>query len=276
MNLEKQIKKANYFKELHHDGMFLLPNAWNGGSAKIFEKEGFKAVGTTSAGIAYSMGYEDGEKIDFKDVYRITKEILDVIDIPLTVDLERGYGDNNKQIADNVKKIIELGAVGINIEDGQPENNKVDEIDEFCDKIKILSNLKKTMGIPFLINARTDIFLLGEGSIGEKVEKAIKRAKLIEDAGADCIFLPGSIDVEGIKKLRNSINLPINLYLHPAYSDLRELESIGINRLSSGSGIVRSSLNNIINISKDFIDKNVVTMLNHDFTYGKANEFFGK
>lgn len=276
MNLEKQIKKSNYFKELHHDGMFLLPNAWNGGSAKIFEKEGFKSVGTTSAGIAYSMGYEDGEKIDFKDVYRITKEILDVIDIPLTVDLERGYGDNNKQIADNVKKIIELGAVGINIEDGQPENNKVDEIDEFCDKIKILSNLKKTMGIPFLINARTDIFLLGEGSIGEKVEKAIKRAKLIEDAGADCIFLPGSIDVEGIKKLRNSINLPINLYLHPEYSDLRELESIGINRLSSGSGIVRSSLNNIINISKDFIDKNVVTMLNHDFTYGKANEFFGK
>jgi 2-methylisocitrate lyase-like PEP mutase family enzyme len=276
MNLEKQIKKANYFKELHHDGMFLLPNAWNGGSAKILEKEGFKAVGTTSAGIAYSMGYEDGEKIDFKDVFRITKEMLDVIDIPLTVDLERGYGDNNKQIADNVKKIIELGAVGINIEDGQPENNKVDEIDEFCDKIKILSNLKKTMGIPFLINARTDIFLLGEGSIGEKVEKAIKRVKLIEDAGADCIFLPGSIDVEGIKKLRVSINLPINLYLHPAYSDLGELESIGINRLSSGSGIVRSSLNNIINISRDFIDKNVVTMLDHDFTYGKANEFFRK
>lgn len=274
MERGKQIKLAKQFKDMHRGKLFSLPNAWNGGSAKVFEKQGFKAIGTTSAGIAYSMGYADGERIEFDDLIRVTKEIIRSVNIPLTVDLERGYGETFEDIKENVKKIILLGAVGINIEDGFPSENSVDEMECFIEKIRTIASLKKELGIDFVINARTDIYLLNVGDKDTKLENTIKRAKSLKEAGADCIFIPGALDEPMITELKNNIELPINLFVHTEFNDVERLNEIGIIRLSSGSAPVRTVFEKLIYVSDDFKNNKCESMLNHGFTYGVANTYF--
>ena len=162
MEREHQITLARKFSRMHTDErMFILPNAWDGGSATVFEREGFQAIGTTSAGIAYSMGYPDGEKIAFADLLRVTGQIIDVINVPLSVDIERGYGSTIDDIKENVRKVIEAGAVGINIEDGHPgESPYLEELGRQVQIIRAIAELKQEMNIPFVINARTCVYLL--------------------------------------------------------------------------------------------------------------------
>jgi len=271
-----QIEKARKFRKLHEGDILLLPNAWSGGSAKIFEKQGFSAVGTTSAGIAYSLGYDDGEKINFDDVLRVTKEIVSAINIPLTVDIERGYGSSLETLNKNVQKIISLGAVGINIEDGLPESNSVDSLLYFVDKIKTISELREKLNIPFVINARTDIYLLNTGEAEEMLEKTVERANAVKKAGADCIFIPGALNEETIVKLRTNINMPINIFVNDVFNDTEKLNQMGINRLSSGSAFVRTAFSKLIDVSENFINGDCQSMLSHNFSYVAANQYFNK
>lgn len=272
--MNNQIEKAKKFKALHEGEMFFLPNAWNGGSAKVFDKQGYLAIGTTSAGIAYSLGYEDGGHVNFEDVLRVVKEIIQVTDLPVTVDLERGYGETFKKVQSNAEEVIKLGAVGVNIEDGLPEMGAVDELNYFVKKIRKLARLREKLGIPFVINARTDIYLLNVGREDERLRMVIERAKAFEAAGADCIFIPGALDEETILNLRTNITIPINLFVHNAFHDTGKLNAIGINRLSSGSGLVRTTFNKLIQTSQDFYKGECQTMLDHDFNYGSANAYF--
>ena len=136
----EQKQRAKEFQALHHNKeMLLLPNAWNAGSAKVFEKEGFKAVATTSAGIAFAMGYADGEIIDIEDLCLVSEQITRRISIPLSVDLERGYSNNPQEVKENVRKILKTGAVGINLEDGRPDG-KLDSLIYYWIKLKLSQN----------------------------------------------------------------------------------------------------------------------------------------
>ncbi|UDQ99022.1 isocitrate lyase/phosphoenolpyruvate mutase family protein [Lentisphaerota bacterium WC36G] len=280
LNKSQKISNAKKFKELHRNdrGLFLLPNAWNGGSAKVFAKQNFSAIGTTSAGIAYSLGYSDGENIQFSDIIRVTKEIVNVVqNVPLTVDVERGYSgtESLSEVVDNVGKLIDIGAVGVNIEDGLPDTFSVDNQDRFCEKIAKVAELKKQLEIPFVINARTDIYLLQVFSHRDELfNRTVERAKALKDCGADCIFIPGALDKDTIVNLRASIELPINLFVHPQFYDVKELDKIGINRLSSGSAPVRTVFNQLKTVSDEFSKLNCNEMLNHPFNYAAANEYF--
>lgn len=272
----RQIELATKFNDMHHGKkIFLLPNAWNGGSAKVFEKQGFDAVGTTSAGIAFSMGYTDGEVIVFDDLLRITKEIAKVIDIPLSVDMERGYGETPEEVKENVRKIIMAGAVGINIEDGLPKNNDVYDLDIMVEKIKVISQLKEELNIPFVINVRTDVYLLNVGEKEERLNNVILRCNAFKDAGANCVFIPGGLDEEAIKSLSLNINCPINLYVNSIFNDILKLNELGIKRLSSGSAPVRTVYSKLIDIADGFYKESCEAMLNNNFTYSNANEYFG-
>jgi len=273
--MKNQIDKANYFQNLHND-FFILPNAWNGGSAKVFDKSGFKAIGTTSAGIAYSLGFPDGEKIDFTDIVRVTKEILRVTNLPVSIDLERGYGKDIEEISANVEQIISLGAIGINIEDGVPEINSVDDLTYFSTLISRISDLKVKLKIPFVLNARTDIFLLNTSDNMTMLKNTIERSRILKDAGADVIFIPGALEEDTIIKLRENIELPINLFLHPQFNNIEKLKSIGINRLSSGSSPIRTNFNNLKELSSELQNWNCEKMLNHKFNYSNANRYFGE
>ena len=274
MNRAEQYKKAIRFKELHEDGLFLLPNAWNGGSAVVCEKSGFDAIGTTSAGIAFAMGRPDGELIAFSDLVRVAEEILSVVNLPVSIDIERGYAESIDEICRNVETVIDLGAVGINIEDGIPSENAVEPLDSFTKKTAAVSKLRAEMEIPFFINARTDIYLLRVGRPEQQFAAVVERAAMLKNAGADCIFIPGPLGEKAIIALRSAIDLPINLFIHPAFNDCDALSRIGINRLSSGSAPVRAAYSNIINIMSDFQNEDCSRMLNHDFTYAAANKYF--
>jgi len=276
MQKERQIRYAKQFQELHHNNQLLvLPNVWDAGSAKIFEKSGFKAVATTSAGIAYSLGYPDGEHLTIDELITLTKKITERIDIPLSVDLEKGYADEAEQVKQNVRKIIEAGAVGINIEDGN--NTKQPYLDELSlmeEKIKALSTLKDEIKIPFVINARSDVFWLQIGNENDRLNLAIERAKAFINAGADCIFLPGAISKESVQILLDSIDCPLNIIANPAFNDLKEMEKIGVNRLSIGSGAIRSVLEHTQNIAKELKSNNLNTILSTELSYEKANQIF--
>ncbi len=274
MEIRRQKVLAEEFRKKHLTSSLILPNCWNGGSARIFEKSGFEAVATTSAGIAYSMGYSDGEVVDFDDILRITREICQVIKIPLSVDLERGYATDSDIVLSNIQKIIRQGAVGINIEDGDPETGQVDELKTFSRKISSISELRDSGEIPFFLNARTDIFLLRTASEEKMIDMTIERAQALKESGADCIFIPGVLSWETIVKLRSAIELPINLFVYRGMAELKRLSGAGINRISSGSAFSRTVNHHLISHAVKLKEGRIDTLLDHEFNYSLANEYF--
>lgn len=267
--------KYKVFREMHKkSNMLLLPNAWNGGSARVYEKEGYKAVGTTSAGIAYSLGFSDGEKLDFDTIHCVVGNIIRRVNIPVSVDMERGYGDDIDTIKSNISRMLASGAVGFNIEDGIIDRRDIDDTNSFCNKIRSIAELKKSTNIDFFINARTDIYLLSLYDNDKRFSETVKRAKQAKEAGADGIFIPGNMDYDTISALRESIDMPINLYIHPNYTDFEILRQIGINRVSSGSAVVRDVYSTLIEDAKDFAEHRIGNILSNNLTYNKANEYF--
>ena len=277
MDRNKQIEFAKRFQKMHHeDHMLILPNAWNGGSAKVYEKQGCKAIGTTSAGVAFAMGFTDGEEITFDDLLRVTKEIINVVDLPLTVDMEKGYGTTVEEIKENVRRIIEAGAVGINIEDGNPgKDPHLEILNHQIETIKSIAEIKEETGIPFVINARIDVYWLKIGEENQRLKMTIDRAKAYVEAGADCVFVPSAFEKTLIQQLVNDINAPLNIVANPVFNDIEKLSDMGVKRLSIGSGAVRMVFANLIESAKELNEKKSINNLfNHQLSYDKANEFF--
>lgn len=277
MDRNKQIEFAKTFQKMHHeDQMMILANAWNGGSAKVYERLGCKAVGTTSAGVAFAMGFTDGEEISFDDLLRVTKEIINVIDIPLSVDMEKGYGTSPQEIKCNVRKIIEAGAVGINIEDGNiGENPHLETLNHQIEILKAIAEIKEETGIPFVINARTDAYWLKIGEEDQRLKMTIDRAKAYIEAGADCVFVPSAFEETLIQQLIDGIDAPLNIVANPVFMDIERLSDIGVKRLSIGSGAVRMVFANLIESAKELSEnKSIENLFNHQLSYDKANEFF--
>lgn len=274
MNIEKQKELATKFSQLHKNKkMLVLPNVWSAGSALVFEKQDFDAVATTSAGIAYSLGYPDGEDIQFDDLHTVVKQITKRISIPLSVDFECGYGITIAEIKENAKQLILAGAVGLNIEDGLPNGN-LEDLDFQLKKIAALVQLKEEMGIPFVINARTCAYWLNVADEETKLAIAIERGNTFAKAGADCVFIPGALSEEIVKTLVSKIDSPLNMIANPVFNDFEKLENMGVSRLSIGSGAVRSIFNHLIAIGDNLKKGDLSLLLNHQFSYKKANEFF--
>lgn len=273
---QRQYKRAEHFRHLHHsDKLLVLPNAWDAGSAVIFEKAGFQAIGTSSAGIAYSLGYPDGEQISFADILECSKPILKRISIPLSVDIEAGYDSTLGGIVTNAKHVIELGAVGINLEDGVLGSKQhLTDLDVQTERIKAIASLKKELGIPFVINARTDVYWLSIGKEKDRLKLAIERAQAYAEAGADCIFVPASFDRESIQTLVREVPAPVNLIAALNGLSLEELESFGIARLSLGSSPVRASLGLTQGIAAELKQGSFESMMRNAMPYQAANELF--
>jgi 2-methylisocitrate lyase-like PEP mutase family enzyme len=182
------MNKLLHFKKMHQsDGCLLLPNAWDLLSALILEQAGFKAIGTTSWGVANAMGFTDGEKISFEQLLTLAENMVATVNIPVTVDIESGYADNINIIADNVLKIAEIGAIGINIEDSSNDNSHLLEISK---QGKILTKIRNRLDnngySDFFINARTDTYFLFDNPL----EETISRSTAYINSGANGIFVP--------------------------------------------------------------------------------------
>ena len=274
MITDEQRISAKIFQELHKGGeMLLLPNIWDAGSAFIFEKQGFSALATTSAGMAYSMGYPDGEKISFSDLVFIIKSITRRIKIPLSVDFERGYGDTPKEFKEYSRILLESGAAGVNIEDGRPDST-LDSIELMKNKIEILLELKKELNLDFVINARTCTYWLKIGSDKEQLETALERGNIFKKAGADSVFIPGVEDRDILCELVKNIDMPLNFLINSKLSDFNIYKESGVKRLTLGSGIARYATDSLINTALDIKKGDVSKLINNNFTYENANKYF--
>ncbi|MEM6430554.1 MAG: isocitrate lyase/phosphoenolpyruvate mutase family protein [Deinococcota bacterium] len=237
-----QLQQAKEFQALHNaPELLVLGNVWDVGSAVLFERAGFKALGTTSAGMSYSLGYPDGSLV-FDDLLNTVRCILKRVDVPLSVDLEQGYGQTPEDVVQSVWQVIAAGVVGVNLEDGQTHSSNLTNVAAQCEVIAAVSALKTELGIPFVLNARTDAFWLNIGDQRANLTSAIARAQAYAEAGADCVFVPGALNAQTIRTLVQEIPVPLNVIAHPESPSLQQLEAMGVARLSLGSAAVRAML----------------------------------
>ncbi|MHA6260180.1 isocitrate lyase/PEP mutase family protein [Sporosarcina sp. CAU 1771] len=276
---KNQLIKVKDFHELHKQGpTFILPNAWNAISAKIFEEKGFKAIGTTSAGIAASFGYSDGQKLPFEMMIETISSITRAVNIPVSADIEAGYGFTIDELVNNVREVIIAGAIGINIEDGT--GDLIDPLTDVLvqsENIEAIRELSNSLNIPLFINARTDLYWANVGEPEERLLETIHRANAYVEAGADCIFVPGVTDIEAIEILRKEITVPINLLSNPLLPTLEELSTIGIERVSTGSGPFRATVSMLNSIADELYNKGTFEQLTKNvLSYEEVEEMLKK
>lgn len=243
-----QKEKAELFLKLHQDREILvILNSWDPGSSRLIQASGFKAIGTTSMGVSASLGYPDCEQIQFSEMLQAIKRIADKITLPLTVDIEGGFGNTTKDIVNNIRQVIETGVVGINLEDSVKLSPDLLDPAEFSERISAIRELSDSMGIHLVINARTDSFLTSAGTAENRLRESIKRGNIYKDAGADCIFVPNVTDKNSISTLVKEIEAPVNILANPTNGtalppEIKELEELGVARLSVGSSLMKSTL----------------------------------
>ena len=239
---------AMLFHRLHEGPEpLLLPNAWDAGSARLMESLGAKAVATTSAGVAWTHGYPDGDVLPVRMLVSSIVAIARAIRVPLTVDVEGGYSDDPAAVEETVARVVEAGAVGINIEDGPGAP------DLLCLKIERAKRAGQHFGIDLFVNARTDIYLRGLAPEGKRVAEVLARAKLYRNAGASGIFVPGLRDASEIKAVAADAGLPLNVMAWPGLPAAAELAQLGVRRLSAGSGISQALWGKAAALAEDFL-----------------------
>ncbi|ALC83525.1 MULTISPECIES: isocitrate lyase/PEP mutase family protein [Bacillus] len=249
--------KYEKFRQLHsRSKTFVLPNAWDAGSAAIYQQSGFEAIGTTSAGMAVSLGYPDGENLPFDKLLEALRSIVNAVDVPISADIEAGYGKSVQEVRENVRQIISTGVVGINLEDGTGNPDApIYDLSLQCEKIAAIKELCDSLKMPLFVNARTDLFWLNIGNPEERLIIAINRCKAYQEAGADSIFVPGLKNTDAINILRQEISIPINLLIDAETPSLQMLSEIGIERVSTGSAPFRATVTFLKRVSEDIIKR---------------------
>lgn len=223
------------FKELHEQNEpLLIGNVWNVQSAKVYEKLGYKAVATSSSAVAFSLGYEDGENMSFEEYFYIVERILKSVSIPLSVDLEGGYGSSADEIVVNISRLAKAGVVGINIEDSViiEGTRRLLNAEDFFEKLNTIIEKLKEQDIEIFINVRIDPFLLG---VENAVEETLQRMKIIEKAGADGIFVPCITEIQDMQDVIHAAQLPFSVMCMPDLPDFKTLRELGVKRISSGN-----------------------------------------
>jgi 2-methylisocitrate lyase-like PEP mutase family enzyme len=262
-----QKEKAAQFLKFHQDKEILvLLNSWDIGSSKLIEACGYKAIATTSMGVAASLGYPDCQVIQLHEMINAIKGIVNAVNAPVTVDIEAGYGNNLNEIIDSIKKIIATGIVGINIEDSINLSATLIDETEFCERISAIRALSDSLGFHLVINARTDSFYTSSGSLKEKLSESIKRGNKYREAGADCIFVQPVWEKETIATLVKEINAPINILTNPSIGagvppSVRELQDLGVARLSLGSSLMKATLALMKKVADELNEKGTYNIL---------------
>ena len=249
----EQKAKAQTFLSLHTNGeLLMLPNIWNPIGARVLEYQGYPAVATASASIAESLGYEDGERIRLETMLEILSRISRSVSLPVTADIEAGYADTIETLKENILRVMETGVVGINLEDSLVEGGPLRSEAEQCERIAAVREVASSHDLHLVINARVDSFLSDSfSSREERVEVAIQCARSYVEAGADCIYPIGPGDLETLSQLRKRIFAPIDIFASPEDINLKDLQQLGINRVSFGPQVFRSCLSKFVGITAE-------------------------
>ena len=232
-----QSAKAEHFRQQHHEkNLLLLPNVWDTLSARLITSAGFRSLATASFSLAAANGYPDGEQIPFNKLLNVVSEIVAAVDVPVSVDFERGYAKDMPSLAENVSRLLDAGAIGVNIED-RTANGTLTPIEEQCKKLETIREAGIKKGVNIFINARTDAYLLKLSKT--YMEDTIERGKAYEKAGADCFYPVAINSYSDIERVLNEISLPMNVLLMKPVDDLKKLETLGVKRVSLGPGSLK-------------------------------------
>jgi 2-methylisocitrate lyase-like PEP mutase family enzyme len=233
-------EKVSRFHKLHQaPPILVLPNAWDVCSARIFSILGFEAIGTTSAGIANCLGFRDGENIPLDEMLLMIKRIVAAVDLPVTADFEAGYTDDLAELSKNIRSAIDMGVVGINLEDSFASGGLRDSGLQ-AQKIKAVRAAASSAGVDLFINARIDTYLRGIGEARDRLRDTLDRARTYKSAGANGIFVPGVTEEREIETLAKEIPAPVNVLAIADAPPVGVLEKLGIARVSVGSGPARA------------------------------------
>jgi 2-methylisocitrate lyase-like PEP mutase family enzyme len=238
---------AQAFHRLHQDGLLILPNVWDAGNARLIESLGAKALATTSAAVAWSHGYADGDLLPVRLLLATVADIARVVSVPLSVDIEGGYSSDPAAVGETVAGVIDAGGVGINLEDGTSSP------DLLCAKIEQAKRAGERLGVNVFVNARVDVYLHALAPPDRRVDETLARAERYRGAGADGIFVPGVTAAPEIQAVASAVALPLNVLARPGLPPAAELQALGVRRLSAGSGIAQAIFGRIASMAAAFL-----------------------
>jgi 2-methylisocitrate lyase-like PEP mutase family enzyme len=239
MDRDRQAVKAELFRSLHRGPrLLLLPNAWDAMSARLVVEASFPAIATTSGGVAWALGYADGEAAPWPEVVAATARIARAVDAPVTADIESGYGDTPEAVSRSIADIIRAGAVGVNLEDGlKGAPPSLRGVADAAARIAAAREAARTAGVPIVINARTDLWIKNIGDAASRFDEAVARARAYLAAGADCFYPIGLRDKETMGRLAQTLGAPINVNVRAGSPDVAELEQLGVARASTATAM---------------------------------------
>jgi 2-methylisocitrate lyase-like PEP mutase family enzyme len=275
---ELLLRKANALRALHQTGrVLLLPNTWDVASARVIEEAGFPAIATTSAGIAFSLGYPDGQKISRSEMLAQVTRIARAVRVPVTADVEAGYGNRPEDAAQTAREVIEAGAVGMNFEDGtdDPQHPLID-LPLQLERIRAIREVAEKSGVPLVLNARTDVYLAQAGPPETRYDHALQRSRAYRDAGADCVFVPGVRDPVTIRQFAKDVQCPLNILAGPGSPSVTELEKLGVARVSLGSAPMRATLGMLRRMTDELKASGTYRVLEGAPEHGDVNKMLGK
>jgi 2-methylisocitrate lyase-like PEP mutase family enzyme len=261
---------SQLFRILHQGpGLLLLPNAWDAITARLIESLGAKAIATTSAGLAWSRGYADGNALPQDDLIAAIRDIARVIRVPLTVDIEAGYSDDPAAVALLVERLLPLGVLGINIEDGEGSP------DLLCRKIAAIRDRVEHSRGELFVNTRTDVYLRGIASVETATEEVIRRARCYRAAGGDGLFVPGLSSTDAMAVISAAIEpMPLNIMAMPNLASMDTLQKSGVRRLSAGSAIAQAAIGRTSHLVSNFLSGTMSQLFDESAQYDAVNRLF--
>lgn len=276
----EQAAKAEKFRKLHAGPKLLvLPNAWDAASAALIQAAGFPAIVTSSAGCASALGFSDGNRIPREEMLGSVRHIAAAVEIPVSADMESGYGSGAENAARLASELIDAGAIGLNLEDGTGDASKpFKHSAESVEEIRAIRKTSDAAGVRLVINARTDTFWEGRGTPEENFTEAVKRCRAYRDAGADCSFVPGLKDAKLIERFVREVGGPLNVLAWPGMPPFAELERAGLRRLSFGGTTSRVAYGNFRRVLQTLSGGESVEEIlkSGGITYEEMNALFAK
>jgi 2-methylisocitrate lyase-like PEP mutase family enzyme len=260
---------AKLFRSLHTSGQpLVLVNAWDAASARIAEAAGARAIATTSAGVAWSLGAPDGDALGRDLAVDLIARIAATVSVPVTADIESGYGTTLDDVGTTVRRVVAAGAVGVNIEDALHTGPApLRDVEDQCARLAAARAAADDTGVPLYVNARIDTYLLGAGGIDETVT----RATAYLTAGADGVFVPGVTDPETITTLVAAIPAPVNVLAGPGAPSVPELTELGVARVSLGSAVAESAYAIMRRATEEALSTGTYTTLTDAIDYASLN-----
>ncbi|MCK2213677.1 isocitrate lyase/phosphoenolpyruvate mutase family protein [Actinomadura sp. ATCC 31491] len=268
--------KAEQFRSLHaQQSVLVLPNAWDAASAAVIAAAGAPAIATTSGGVSWSLGRGDGQRLGRDEMTAAVRRVAATVDVPVTADVEGGYGPAPADVAATVRAVAEAGAVGVNLEDSRAPGGPLFDVAEQAARLRAARDAAAAAGLPALfVNARTDVFLFGIGPAEGRLDDVLTRTAAYAEAGADGIFVPGLLDLDTLSTLCAKSPLPVNAMAVAGGPTVAELARAGVRRISLGTALAQAAYTATRRAAAELLDAGTLTTLTGTLDFGELNALF--